>query len=183
MAVEQKCLIWGTPAKVEETDGGIVFYSPRAGGKYRIDVSASNELLKNPLNVGEKIKLTDWLIIRRRIEPEIPIILPNVFEAIKGRFAQTMQDRIDELMRLLSGNYKVGDLVEIKNDDAEMMLMAYSSSSEVSEVFACLRYCGLKGYLEGISRESRDGSHWNTRENFGGIMTVAGKMYAEKIGR
>ena len=188
MEIEQKCPIWGTPAKVNKRDDFFEVYSPRAGGKYQIvdlaKVALENESLEEE---EEKIRLTDWLIEVRgeglesiilrddRVAFEImaggkgrAYIDSDVIEQIKYKPKQSMRERIDILVLFLSRKYEIGALIDIVDEDAVMMLMAHSSSSTDSEMLGCLRHCVSKGYLEEESKCNY-------------LMAVGGKIHAEKI--
>ena len=149
--IEQKCIIWKTPAKVNL--GAFVFEidSPRAGGKYQISDRLMDAASKYEFPDDEKIKLTDWLIEKREKGEIKPEILIDIREILKARSKKTPQERTKSLMLYLVSEYKVGEYIDIDTEEAKMMLMAHSSSSTFEEMLGWLRECKSERYLREMS--------------------------------
>ena len=171
-ALEQKCLIWGTEADVGDIGGALYVDSPMAGGKYKthfeIDGSLPKHLnnFKNKSAVDEKIKLTDWLIERRKAGEEVPYIDEGVLQDAITRPEKEMSQRIKDLLLFYDDNYRVNEHVNVEEN--AMILMAHSSSPEYSEMYDIVKTCALKGYL-------REVSHLHFP------LTTEGKIFAEEI--
>jgi nucleoside 2-deoxyribosyltransferase len=66
-----KCAIWGTPAMISNDSGPPEYFSPRAGGKYRLGTAYNYNF--SHMSVDFKPKLTSWLIEKRlsgEVSPE-----------------------------------------------------------------------------------------------------------------
>ena len=91
------CPIWATPAsRIEKHQGVPYIDSPRAGGKYVLEVW--------PLKLDDATKahLTSWLINQRRLGEESPLITLKTIEDAKQRRDLPVYERADRFLRYLS---------------------------------------------------------------------------------
>ena len=178
---EGTCPIWGTLARVIETDGGIVYDSPRAGGKYQITNSVKESIRKNFKEDDDKVKLTDWLIEERQAGKILPKINKKILKRVKDRQEKEPSERINSLILYLATNDKpflftdfnfIGaPQGEITSVETTADLMAYSSSTKPKEVRDFLEDFKKDGYLKVI--EDPPLQYY--------AITLEGKKYAEKI--
>ena len=173
MVKVESCFIWRTWAEGSVNGAGgdsYDVYSPRAGGKYRIEGVLAGRIYNTNLTDDEKIKLTDWLIEEReKGEEEPPYIDEKILGQIKTGRKKAMSERIKSLMLFLAKEYEVSDLIDITDGgNSAMLLTAYSSSLNSREMDGCADYCASVGYLEALGTTTY-------------CMTVQGKIYAEEI--
>jgi hypothetical protein len=80
------CTIWGTPAQERlATDYKREIISPRAGGPYVISGAVDALLEQQPLNEGEKTRLTDWIRGQRQDGEDCPLVTSWILETVIGR--------------------------------------------------------------------------------------------------
>ena len=126
MAVEQICPIWGTHAEVKKKGDSLIVDSPSAGGKYKITTSAETVLQKK-FNYDEKIKLTDWLVEKRKAGVKEPEIDSETLERQKTRPTKKMQERIKSFMLFLAEKFEVDGEV----DGAEQICPIWGTPAEI----------------------------------------------------
>jgi hypothetical protein len=164
MELDYNCPIWGTPAKREWTprDGTMVF-SSRAGGLYFISNTADVNL--RTFSDAEKVKLTDWLVLQRRLGVERPEVLTNNLDEAKKRHSMRVQERADALLRFLaSKNARLGTQISFQIPGIGMpqedlnQLLAWTGSVEPSEVVVLIKHGEKQGWISHTQR-NRESSH------------------------
>lgn len=180
------CLIWGTPAEFGDPDDNNweMINSPRAGGKYFIDDAAQKRV--NGWDYREKTLLTDWLIEQRRLGIACPTITNGVLKDAKGRRLASVHDRADNLLRyldqksdLLGHVVKFYSLDNVKVQDTEYELLAWTSSRKISEIITLAEYCDEQKWIEHRVTE-RSGASKNTLHEL--ILKPSGYARLEALG-
>ena len=171
------CPIWKTSATFVDSatidDTLLNIDSPRAGGKYCIDVIGRAEKMFADLDNHAKARLTTWLIEQRRLGHECPEIRSYQVESIIQRPHLPVHARADELLKYIRDKSPhIGFKFELRPKKANsqtqtMEMLAYTESVEETEVSflheyllesARIKYVkGLEGYtvtitLEGYAR-------------------------------
>ena len=108
--IEQKCLIFGTPASVsyDAMKGDYKVTSKRAGGEYIV----SQEVIEDDEIKDEiKIKLARWIYEQNQLG-EVPLITSDTGKAMEGRRNLTVAQRADELFILIGKEHpKLGESI------------------------------------------------------------------------
>ena len=108
MVNNQKCIIWGVPATIEQDPrDGCLMNSPRAGGKYFIADTAVSSLQKFQNDFQIKVRLTDWLIDQRQRGVSCPEIYTTIVSQLKQWKDRKVDDRADSILRYLSAKSKI----------------------------------------------------------------------------
>lgn len=163
------CRIWNTPANVYRYDGKKkeVVDSPRAGGKYNIYSSGWGRL--EHCDDHLKARLTSWIILRRRMGDESPVIDRGIVDGIERARNLPVHERVDRLLRYIAEEtHIVGEKISlfIPPEDRlypnmlnldnlkngywrNMQARAYSESSSSGELDFLLEYTKTEGWIEG----------------------------------
>ena len=117
-----QCPIWGTMAaevrRDDDNSRGIIYDSPRTGGKFLISTHGTNLLDKEPLlmlqsvDASVKARLTSWLIEQRRLGEEFPEVNCDSIKNAKVRRPLKVKEKTDNLLRYLA---KVGNFSEFRS--------------------------------------------------------------------
>lgn len=135
-----KCPIWNTPVHigVPSTEKyGMIFNSPRTGGKYFITDMAEVQLE----NLEDQVKacLTSWLIEQRESGVECPEITMAIVNNAKNRQPLPVPERINRLLKFLKLNSPtIGTRIRV--DDFSMGMMAWSESTKGEEIYSFLQH-------------------------------------------
>lgn len=99
--MDDKCLIWGTPAKVGSDGRGdyLVVDSPRAGGRYRVTSSVSSSAIKKV----DPTRLTEWLVSERRNGELAPLITSHALDLANSLPGVGVLERRDRALESLAG--------------------------------------------------------------------------------
>ena len=102
--MNQKCLIWGTPAMVapDGTRDAFRVDSPRAGGKYRITGTVLAIIENGVLDDRAKALLTTALVNRRREGDNAPEVDSRFLTECKERTALSHAERADRLLAYIA---------------------------------------------------------------------------------
>jgi nucleoside 2-deoxyribosyltransferase len=145
------CIIWKTPAELLEKAGDHeVFDSPRAGGKYWISGTASDEV--PPLNDFAKRLLTTWLCEQRRAGVQIPRIQSNVLDIIKSRQPLSVPTRLTRSLQVLGNDIKeLGSFLVLTNESEQDTLryLAETESKNFRELTELFQMLNNTGHVEG----------------------------------
>ncbi|MXW43986.1 MAG: hypothetical protein F4X32_03930 [Candidatus Dadabacteria bacterium] len=135
-----KCPIWNTDVHFgfpSTEKRGMVFDSPRAGGKYFITDMA--EVQVQSCEDQAKARLTSWLIEQRESGVECPEIIMARVEDAKSRQPLPVTERINKLLKFLKLNSPtIGTRINI--DNFCMGMMAWSESTKEEEISSLLRH-------------------------------------------
>ena len=151
------CPIWKTSATFVDSatidDTLLNIDSPRAGGKYCIDVIGRAEKMFADLDNHAKARLTTWLIEQRRLGDECPEIRSYQVESIIQRPHLPVHARADELLKCIQERTPfVGEksVVPNRGDSSNELLagfLAYTESIELKEMLYLLNYLIGQGWL------------------------------------
>lgn len=161
------CAIWGTPAEKRPTEcDGQHIASPRAGGEYFI--SGTARAMADRLSEPEKVRLTTWLIEQRRMGFDCAAISSATISEAKQQRSPGVHDRADSLLRYLDEKSDlIGTIVKFyqedntKNPEPAYELLAWTSSTKLSEVITLCEYCASEKWIEHRTTE-RAGTSTNT---------------------
>lgn len=151
--VPQFCPIWGKefPTSVlRYPREGIteVPNSPRAGGAYHLLGYADLDVGKLP--DAQKAILTTWLIDQRRQGAKWPTVTDGILEFIKTKPPLPVHERADRLLRFIAEHSKpIGTRVQVNSSEPEAL--AWSESTDPTEVDYLVRYLKNRSFLEGPS--------------------------------
>jgi len=156
--IVENCPIWGTDATLisEKSWDGKSYYSPRAGGHYKITGTAEAILRQWPTrsaaeNVGDRVNLTSQIVQSISSNTTLTITSFNLPQLIKLNLPN-LADRAEWLLRkLIRNTEKVGDHLSYPRDPGDddiRELFAWSSSSEISEVEYLLSYLNENGLIK-----------------------------------
>ena len=114
-----KCLIWGTPAELDQMDFGggdeDCIVSARAGGMYRVSKTFEKDFINLNLPPQNKVALSYW--IKQQLnssEVEIPLIDENIVLEFLHRIQRKVANRIDDAILWFSNKQEsLADWVEI----------------------------------------------------------------------
>lgn len=97
------CAIWNTPISSPIYDENYKQYvdSPRAGGKYRLDVVGRAAMKISKLDDRAKARLTTWLIEQRELGDACPEVTSGKIESIVQRSALSVHARSDRLLKYI----------------------------------------------------------------------------------
>lgn len=124
------CPIWGTMAaevrRDDENSRGIIYDSPRAGGRFLISNHNTNWTDKDPFSMLKKVdtsvkaRLTSWLIEQRRLGEEFPEVSCDSIENAKVRRQPLKaEEKADNFLRYLA---KLGNFSEFPSPDCRQNL-------------------------------------------------------------
>ena len=170
------CPIWATPAsRIGHNQGVQYIDSPRAGGKYGLDVSVRCPL---KLDDATKAHLTSWLINQRRLGEKFPLITFKTIEDAKQRRDLPVYERADRFLRYLSriepfvGCRFVMQESELLHaqawSESRMTVTAMPESTDKIQFF--IDYLAAKGWI-------------NVHKNAGYNLTVEGYAHLEELER
>lgn len=141
-----KCPIWSTHVNSgfpSTEKRGMIFDSPRAGGKYFISDIAAVQV-KN-CEEQEKAHLTSWLVEQWESGVECPEITTVEVEEAKNRQPLSLAERISGLLKFLKlVSPTIGTRISVDNFCGN--IMAWSELTKAEEVFSLLQHlekCGL----------------------------------------
>ena len=145
------CPIWGAEFEVRGVREVVnrlirVFDSPRAGGAYRITLAVAKDDIPR-LSLGQKARLTTWLIDQRLQGEEQPLITKDIIEAVKARRPIPAYQRADRLLRFIADQSNlVGTPFEIRHEDPAAY--AWSESTDNGEIGFLTHYLTKQGWLD-----------------------------------
>lgn len=140
MAIDQTCPIWRTWAEIRwsSPEYPTEVDSPRAGGRYRINVSAEAEL--DGAGADLRARLTTWLVEQRRLGSICPLIRQETVKQAKLRPPLAVQARADRLLELFAKKtQKIGSPVKFGSPSTAAKIYPTHKPSE-DDVDAYLWY-------------------------------------------
>ena len=148
---QTRCAIWNSIALSDGSQGrdGEYFDSPRAGGRYFI--SGTLKHLKDLERYSDRFKarLTSWLVEQRRLGNDCPEILSYTLEEAETFRDLTVHRRADRLLQYIDRNTpQIGDYFRLWPRDIFCMAMAWSESTQNTEVAYLLNYLTDKNWLK-----------------------------------
>ena len=164
MPREIPCPIWGEgnkatiqgeeiniTAKTRVLTRDSLIGSPRAGGAYRLDEYAGSVFQElQSLTIGAKARLTTWLVDQRRHGIRVPVItweIANSFRLTGDGDSLPVPKRGERLLLFLLDRTKsAGHRIVVSNRYLEAL--AWSESTELSEIFFLLNYLSSRGFIE-----------------------------------
>ena len=160
------CPTWHTVVPYEHAGGDATIYdSPRAGGRYWITGRAFT-LLENRNDEAFRLRLTSWLVEKRKAGEDCPKVYPHDLDSIAERDRLSMEARALNLLVYMS--HKLPDAAELfeyeiqvepsdYDDDRRRPLivrhwemLAWSESSKLEHVCTLLDYLVDRGRLEKV---------------------------------
>lgn len=164
------CPIWGTPAEHSLSNrDGIEVNSPRAGGKYFVSRTVISFL--GHLNADERVKLTDYLILQRRLGNEIPIISSSTRKQIDRAPERSIFERCDGLLmflsditRLLGQSFRFRERGGESESHNYLNILAYTSSQTFDEVLAIIDFCKENQWITYWTNVSNEGKKSNPHD-------------------
>ena len=157
------CPIWGTPTTSENyrTDGNINVDSPRAGGKYWMDVR-SEQRFKNLTDEPDKnqtdrmkARLTTWLVEQRRLGIDRPRIYEYEIDEVFWRPDRSVHARADQLLKYIQNKSAyIGAQFRFTKNDKDPVgqeLFAYTESTNQHELFYLINYLVAQNWLNELS--------------------------------
>jgi nucleoside 2-deoxyribosyltransferase len=138
-------------------------FSSRAGGLYFISSTAIVNL--RTFSEAEKVRLTDWLVLQRRLGVECPEVQSHTLDDAAKRRSLKVQERADAILRFLVGkNDLLGTQLSfqvpgigVPQDDLNQLL-AWTGSVEASELVTLIEHCEKQGWISYTQRR-RESSH------------------------
>ena len=166
---DEKCWIWGTPAKKKENDkeNKVIFDSPRAGGRYSVSMGQAcvqGSFKAVPEDSDGKVALTTLLVEKRRNGEVCPFIDGEVLQEIKKVRPFSVNERMIRLLEYLgerTGYLGEGVMVFVLHApqlnkhcylDIEQ---AVTGSRKHEEVRFMIDHLIDKGYVSGHERSVR----------------------------
>ena len=174
------CPIWGTMAaeirRDDENSRGIIYDSPRAGGRFLISAHGTNLPDNEPLlmlqsvDTSVKARLTSWLIEQRRLGEEFPEVSCDSIENAKVRHSLRVKEKADNFLRYLAELGKISDGYSFRSPGFQYYLnyflhsLAYLESAVdilcdrnqqengQQEIDQYLRYTDKRGWTRMVSR-------------------------------
>lgn len=116
--MSDNCVIWGTPVYTIDKnypDNTIVnvYDSPRAGGKYQMDLSLNNSISRE-CEKHCKARLTTWLINQRKQGDPCPEITRNDIKTAREGQDMRVPQRVDRVLQFLEIHTRTpADAIEI----------------------------------------------------------------------
>jgi hypothetical protein len=155
----EPCRIWKTDAKfVTVNNQSVTLDSYRAGGKYQITNLALDQI-KN-LNPRRLVKLTNWLVEKRHMGSDCPLIDSEAVENALSQAVPTVSQRRDKLLLWL---YKNSDQLgqqfylgggggrsgEIGAQDKirDEFVLAYTSCLDTGELIKLVEFARIAGLV------------------------------------
>jgi len=165
-----KCVIWDTPATVgpPSLNGPMEYFSPRAGGNYRIADWTEAKLRQELQDDRWKARLTTWLVNQRRAGVESPHIKIEDVRAAESARPLAYGDKAERFFLLLDRrSFNVGDDVKLDtlNDD----IRAWCELATEAEFVAFLQLLDA----EGLIATSQISDYELTPAGFGRLEEVA----------
>ena len=142
MSPMDKCPIWPNfGATVNPVDEGWAYIveSPRAGGKYEIDVRAMDLVETkdqvDSLDLGARARLTTWLVDQRRLGDQCPKITEGIVEYAKVKRSLLPHERAARLLRFMAEQMNtIGTATYIYRNQDDGGAYAWSESTEWGEL-------------------------------------------------
>ena len=146
-----KCLIWELEksARVNRNSrfGTYEVFSPRAGGRYRIDWDQLADSIRE-LDNRQKSRLTSWVINMRQQGVDCPEITQEVIELIKRARPTPVLLRVDRILKHLSEQTTaLGRAVRFGEEPSE--LYALGEATDVQELIFLLDFAKRSEWLTG----------------------------------
>ena len=148
MSDEQaQCPIWGLDVSSAEVsdDGAItVRGSVRADGDYRVSADAIEAV--QALENDEKARLTYRLVKARQQGTALPVVDRQLVEDVRASAATSVHERaVRVLEHIATATTRIGERVH--STQTQPRALAWSESTEPSEVFYLLQYLGAKKWI------------------------------------
>lgn len=151
-----RCPIWKTVVYTyppERYVGYVTIDSPRAGGKYAMNEQAIYAL--SQCDEACKARLTTWLVKQRRIGDKFPKITGSVIEDMEQKEDLQIYDRSNLLLQFISNQTpKIGDEISFSHQNVSTLALAWSESTNFSEVQVLLKFLVDQGFLHKARSES-----------------------------
>ena len=161
MTKNRECPIWDTPAYVYSGGDYSDVFSPRAGGSYRISGSAKAILGKSIYDDRLKVRLTSWLVGKRKSGEERPAISSEVLRELCTFPDISVTEKEERLLSFLGSESKcLGHEIEFKfhqgNEAFERLgdahsvylnCLGHSGCAEKEELIFLLKYLEMKEYV------------------------------------
>ena len=148
-----RCPIWKTVVfdyPPVTYSGYINIDSPRAGGEYAINNHVINALRR--CNESCKVRLTTWMVKQRRLGNECPKITESIIENMEQNADLEIYERSNLLLQFISSRTpKIGDEFSFSNQRVSALTIAWSASTNFSEVQVLLGYLVDQKYLQKIT--------------------------------
>lgn len=149
----QRCPIWRTPVKqiIRYPDPGnylAVQGFPRTDGDYEITAEASSYV--GSLDESQKVKVTTRIIEERRKTGETPLVTSQLIADATRGDPLPVYVRAERLLRYLVNKQKrIGYEFSIPCITGDMEALAWSESTEESDIAFFVNYLTTKGWLYG----------------------------------
>ena len=155
-----KCCIWDTEADLYyQGDDKIGFESPRAGGGYIITAKIQDYLTRHQFvgqrywetdkeRVEEQLKLTTWLIQKRKRGYVIPEISDDMLQSLATKTLLDTGTRINNLLEFVDSRRRSMYASSLaKSPEIQEYLLAHSECQDAEEYRQLEEYCLQQGYL------------------------------------
>ena len=153
-----RCPIWGTNCEIKQVRAlSILVDSPRAGGKYLIDVELREQLSRSlfPVEDKQRAMLTTWIVEQHKQRVELPRLTRELVDRVCNGRQRALRpfERADRLLLKLASMGDIGEQLEWPEFAHEDTVLADTES--VSR-----RDCRLLiDYLEENNLVARSGRH------------------------
>jgi hypothetical protein len=116
------CLIWKTPAVVNQQGDSQLVNSGRAGGRYRMD--GTTVAVWNNYDEAKRVtlqpKLTTWIVDQHRAGIEVPTINSDVLSHVELQRKLRHSDKIERFFLMLSEHsHTISEYIRIIGADAQ----------------------------------------------------------------
>jgi hypothetical protein len=158
MANTDKCLIWGTPAEIGNSETKDV-RSDRAGGEYSVPRMMVGALGMDDAEPYVKARLTSWIIHQHRLGERWPLITPKIIEEVRRRQPMPINQRAEMLLVQIQTRLKtIGDTIKMPPAGQDEMLLAWTESVKMNEVSYLFDFLERLAWVERKKPESPDGT-------------------------
>ncbi|MGK2742312.1 hypothetical protein ACSHT0_15615 [Tepidicaulis sp. LMO-SS28] len=148
MEPNDKCPIWGTPARREiPSFDGYFVESKRCGGHYQISRSAA--IVIGSKDDALKARLTTWIIDQRQLGEVAPTVLSSTIEEIENKQPLEISERATRLLEMMKlETPTVGERIQFSLRAPEQKMLAWSESTLNEEVKYLLDYLEENNFVK-----------------------------------
>ncbi len=159
--MNQKCLIWGTPAEVRQSgmrDAAWV-RSSRAGGDYEITGQAAAVIEHGAFDSETKAKLTTALTDRRRDGNDTPLVKYDLLEESRNASALTHAARAIRLLRYIADKESSSPGQSVSLGTKEPGALAHSESWTSNQLQVLINHLVQEQWLD-VGMRTLDSTHY-----------------------